>query len=264
MVNNVCNLRCPYCFAGEFVNNSSNEMTLDSFSVALNFILGGETTGLVGIIGGEPMLYSHINEAVRIALGDSRAVYVLLFTNAVLLERLEPGILAHPKLRLLVNCNSPEDMGEAVFERMRRNLTRFNNECGGEGRFTLSVNIYKPDFDYSYLYPILDCFVFDVVRLSISVPRDGELFGKTPLVYFRAMKPAAIRFVDDMQGRGILTRFDCNFIPECVFTPAERERLLRIKKEKRDLLSMKYKLSDLIYERRDFTALLVDNDEPNE
>ena len=233
MVNETCDLRCPYCFAGEFVNKSPKEMTLDDFQTALDFVLSSEGERQVGIIGGEPLLYTHINDAVSIALGDTRTDIVMLYTNAVALERLAPEILEHKKFRMLVNCNAPEDMGAKAFEKMLQSLVRFNDEHSGEGRFRLSVNLYKPDFDYSYIFPILDEIDFDVIRLSISVPPNGELNGKAPLAYFHEMKPVAIRFIGDMIRRGVITGFDCNFFPDCVFTADERDGL----KGAKDVLS---------------------------
>ena len=240
MVNEACNLRCPYCFAGEFVNKPKKEMTLEDFKTALNFALSDKEERQVGIIGGEPLLYKHINEAMSLALNDPRTEHVMIYTNAVELERMDRSILESPKFRMLVNCNSPQDMGERAFEKMCDNLMRFEYEHEGAGRFRLSVNIYKPDFDHSYVVPIVREIGFDVVRLSISVPQNGELNGKKPLEYFLEMKPIAIKFIGDMIRCGVLTGFDCNFIPGCVFTEDEREALQGAKDVFYSAVSKKY------------------------
>ena len=64
---------------------------------------------------------------------------------------------------------------------------------------------------------------FDVIRLSVSVPKNGELNGKSPLEYFHDMKLVTMRFVCDMIRCGVITGFDCNFLPGCVLTDEERE-----------------------------------------
>ncbi|NLL38206.1 MAG: radical SAM protein [Clostridiales bacterium] len=240
MVNEACNLQCPYCFAEEFVNKSSKEMTLEDFRKALDFVLGDGSDRQVGIIGGEPLLYTHINEAMRMALSDRRSQYVMIYTNAVELERLEPEILDAKKYRMLVNCNSPEDMGERAFEKMRKNLLYFQRDHFGDGRFRLSVNIYKPDFDYSYVIPLVQEMGFDVIRLSISVPQKGELGGKSPLQYFHDMKLVAMRFVCDMIRCGVITGFDCNFLPGCVLTEEERDSVMAAKEVFYSALSRRY------------------------
>ncbi len=240
MVNEACNLRCPYCFAEEFVNKAPKEMTLEDFRKALDFVLSDSSDRQVGIIGGEPLLYTHINEVLRIALDDPRSNFVMIYTNGVELERLAPEILEDSKFRMLVNCNSPEDMGAKVFDKMRQNLLRFQNEHSGDGRFRLSVNIYKPDFDYSYVIPLVNEIGFDVIRLSISVPQKGELSGKSPLEYFREMKLVAMRFVCDMIRCGVLTGFDCNFLPGCVLTKDEYDSMMSAKDVFYAALSKRY------------------------
>jgi hypothetical protein len=247
MVNEACNLRCPYCFAEEFVNKNPKEMSIDDFRIALAFALSDKDERQVGIIGGEPLLYSHIDEAMRMALDDPRIEYVMIYTNAVHLDRLAPDILENPKFRMLVNFNSPEDMGTAAFEKMCDNLMWFASEHGGTRRFRLSVNLYEPDFDYSYVFPIVEEIDFDVVRLSISVPQKGDLKGKTPLEYFHEMKLVAMRFVCDMARYNMITGFDCNFLPECVLTEQEIESVMPVKEVFHDVLSGMY--SDMFWDR---------------
>ena len=253
MVNEACNLRCPYCFAEEFVNKTPKEMSPEDFKKALAFVLSDDSDRQVGIIGGEPLLYTHIDEVMRMALSHPRSEYVMIYTNAVELDRLASDILEAKKFRMLVNCNSPEDMGESAFEKMRQNLLSFQNDHYGDGRFRLSVNIYKPDFDYSYVIPLVKELGFDVIRLSISVPRRGNLNGKGPLEYFHEMKPVAIRFVGDMIRCGVITGFDCNFLPDCVFTEDERDGMMGAKDVFYSALSERY--SETFWQRVIFSEL---------
>ena len=247
MVNEACNLRCPYCFAEEFVNKNPKEMTLDDFRVALDFILRDGSDSQVGIIGGEPLLYSHIDEALRIALDDPRTNHVMIYTNAVDLDRLSPDILENQKFRMLVNCNSPEDIGEAAYDKMCKNLLDFKFNHSGADRSRISVNIYKPDFDYTYVIPIVEDIDYNVVRLSVSVPQNGDLKGRTPLEYFHEMKLTAMRFVCDMIRCTVITGFDCNFLPGCVLTENERNSVLPAKDVFYDALSKMY--SDTFWQR---------------
>jgi hypothetical protein len=228
-------------------------MTLADFKKALAFALSDAADRQVGIIGGEPLLYTHIDQAMRLALSHPMSEYVMIYTNAVELDRLAPEILEAKKFRMLVNCNSPEDMGEKSFERMRENLLRFQNDHCGDGRFRLSVNLFKPDFDYSYVIPLVRELGFDVIRLSVSVPKKGDLHGKTPLEYFREMKPLAIRFVGDMIRNGVITGFDCNFLPNCVFTKDERDGMMGAKDVFYKALSERY--SETFWQRVIFCEL---------
>jgi len=240
MVTEKCNLRCPYCFAEEFVNHKPKEMSLEDFREALDFVLSDPVDQQVGIIGGEPLLYSHIDEVMRIALKDTRTYPVMIYTNAVDLDKLPIDILEHRKFRMLVNCNSPEDMGEAAYEKMHQNLLRFQHEHHGGSRYRLSINIYKPDFDYSYVIKLAQEMEFDIIRLSISVPQGGDLQGKSPLEYFDSMKTVAMGFVCDMIRCGVLTGFDCNFLPGCSLTDEERDSLMGPKEHLRNALGRRY------------------------
>ena len=62
MMTDVCNLRCPYCFANEFVNKDTNEISEENFRKAVDFIVGDGSHSSVGLIGGEPTVHSHFEE----------------------------------------------------------------------------------------------------------------------------------------------------------------------------------------------------------
>lgn len=53
MLNSACNLRCPYCFATETMENAPGEIGIDNFVKAVEFALKGTRKGGIGIIGGE-------------------------------------------------------------------------------------------------------------------------------------------------------------------------------------------------------------------
>lgn len=65
-----CNLKCPYCFADEFVNQKNQDVTLENFKKILNFIKVDKTSK-VGLIGGEPTLHPKFNEIL-----DKRNLYL--------------------------------------------------------------------------------------------------------------------------------------------------------------------------------------------
>ena len=57
MLTDSCNLRCPYCFANEFVGGGKNEISEEAFEKAARFILGDGKQSFVGLIGGEPLTH---------------------------------------------------------------------------------------------------------------------------------------------------------------------------------------------------------------
>lgn len=136
MMTDVCNLRCPYCFANEFVNKNKNEISEDAFDKAVEFIIGDGTHNTVGLIGGEPTVHSQFEYLMRKLIKDERIEGIMLYTNGILIDRFW-DVICHPKIHLLINCNSPKDIGEKQYASLLKNLdTLFNQKMCGD-RVTL-------------------------------------------------------------------------------------------------------------------------------
>lgn len=215
MITSACNLRCPYCFANEFVNVEANHIEPDAFAAALDFVLGDGTQRHVGLIGGEPTLHPRFKELLRMVIADRRAERATLYTNGL---RVEPFLdeLRHPKFSLLVNVNGPGDIGEERFARIAANIAHMVDDLYMRDRVTLGINMYKPDFEYGYMIDLLVRHGFTRVRTSITVPNveSGRNVDARP--YFLAMKPQVKRFFLELLERGVTPYFDCNKIPSCL------------------------------------------------
>ena len=66
-----CNLNCPYCFANEFVNKKSNDITFDNFLSAVRFITK-DGPAFLGLIGGEPTLHKDFKNILRVIIEDGK------------------------------------------------------------------------------------------------------------------------------------------------------------------------------------------------
>jgi len=64
MLTKRCNLKCPYCFAEEFVNKSGDDISIENFKVALDFALTNPHEQ-IGLIGGEPTLHNNFKEILE-------------------------------------------------------------------------------------------------------------------------------------------------------------------------------------------------------
>ena len=51
-----CNLRCPYCFANEFVGKENTDITIENLLKVVSFITRTGPAN-IGLIGGEPTLH---------------------------------------------------------------------------------------------------------------------------------------------------------------------------------------------------------------
>lgn len=220
MITDACNLRCPYCFANEFVNRDHSEITVDAFEKAVNFIVDDGSEKSLGIIGGEPTLHSKFDYLMRKILCDQRIRSVTVFTNGILLDRYW-DVLTHPKVHLLINCNSPRDMGEHNYQRLCSNLKtlfcqKLRTDC-----VHLGINMYRPDFEYEYMLDLLTRFSLDSVRVSVSVPNINNNHNIDPHAYFNSMKPRVLEFFIRLLENNVVPNYDCNKIPLCLITQGE-------------------------------------------
>ena len=140
-----CNLKCPYCFANEFVNKDNTNITLENFKEAVNFITK-EGPARIGLIGGEPTLHPEFDEILNILINNRFVSECTIYTNGILLDKFMKKIV-HPKFRLLVNCNSSKDIGEASFNKMRENLDVLFKEYLMKDRINLGINLYDKNMD---------------------------------------------------------------------------------------------------------------------
>ncbi len=226
MLTDICNLRCPYCFANEFVNKAPNEISLSNFNKALNFIASDPRNRSVGLIGGEPTIHSKFKDILKMLISDSRFDQVVIYTNAVAIDE-HMNELAHGKFRLLVNCNSPDDMGQVAFKKMIANLDEMIcNRYMGD-RLSLGINIYRPDFDYTYVLNLLKKYKLKALRFAIAVPNLDAERNMNALKYFRMFKQPIKKFFKVMLDNGITPYYDCNKMPSCMFDEGDIDEFIR-------------------------------------
>ncbi len=223
MMTDVCNLHCPYCFANEFVNKDKNEITESAFRKAVNFIVGDGSHTTVGLIGGEPTVHSQFDQFMRELLSDKRVNRVMVYTNGILMNRFW-DVICHPKTHLLINCNSPKDIGDLQFQKLRENLKVLIDQKMCRDRVTLGINMYQSNFEYQYILELLKEFGFHHVRVSITVPNfDGDR-NIDAHSYFKSMKPRMFAFFHKLLQNDVIPNFDCNKIPSCLMGEGELEQ----------------------------------------
>lgn len=220
MLTDSCNLRCPYCFANEFVGGGKNEISEEAFEKAARFILGDGKQSFVGLIGGEPLTHPKFKSFVQRLIRDDRVQRIQVYTNGILMDRFQ-DILIHPKVYLLINCNAPTDTGEVPFRKMCENLSALLDAGQTTDRVTLGINMYKPDFEYEYLLELLIKHQFHIVRVSCTVPNTEEERKEDPHAFFLRMKPRMLEFFHALMQHGITPTFDCNKIPSCLISKEE-------------------------------------------
>lgn len=219
-----CNLNCRYCFANEFVNKENNDITMDDFDKAVEFITR-EGSSHIGLIGGEPTLHPHFKEILERLIFNVKVSSVTIYTNGVLLDKYLSQIV-HPKFRLLVNCNSPEDIGDKNFCRIVENLDTLFFSYYMKDRINLGLNLYSEDMDYGFMIDLLKRYDLHRVRISTTVPDFSKDMNVNALEYFEKRKQFLLQFFKNLDVHKILPYYDCNRPPFCIWNEEEREWII--------------------------------------
>lgn len=216
-----CNLHCPYCFANEFVNKSKTDISVDNFIKAVKFITKNKPLH-IGLIGGEPTLHSEFKEICEYIVTDENVVDVTLYTNGLLLDKYVEQLL-NSKFHMLINCNSPKDIGEENYNHIIRNMDLLINEKGMKDRINLGINLYDTNMDYSFIMEILKRYNYHRLRISVTVPDFSTTGDVDVLQYFREKKEFLMKFFADMDSIQVVPFFDCNKPPHCIWDEDEKK-----------------------------------------
>ncbi|MBO5373818.1 MAG: radical SAM protein [Clostridia bacterium] len=214
---NRCNLKCPYCFAENYTGMEKGDISIDALNTLLDFCA---SEGRVGLIGGEPFLHKEIDKILEILREDFRFSLVTVFTNGIFMGK-HLGNLAHPKFKLLINVNSRADIGESAFLKMREGIKNALSLMPRD-RVDLGINVYRENQDFEDFLSIVKEFGFRRIRVSVVIPKDKS---EGSIAYFKRMKPTLLELYRRLGELGACPCYDCNAIPECVYTDEEKSFL---------------------------------------
>ncbi len=214
MINNGCNLSCPYCFASQITAEERFNATEEQFTKILDYLLKSRLK-VIGIIGGEPLIHPQFDHLMKLFIRRTENMQTkgLVFTNGIALDQ-HIKILSHEKFIMLVNVNSEEDVGKAAYAKLIRNLDEAFFEYGmSDKKITLGLNIYQPDQDLDPFFALLDRYKASICRVSLSVPQDRKV---NIFDYFRSFLPLVKKLSRMATERKVSLNFDCNLIPYCL------------------------------------------------
>lgn len=218
-----CNLKCPYCFAEEFVNKENEEVTIENCKKIIDFIKKNGNKKF-GLIGGEPTLHPNFREILKIIIEDEGIKEITIFTNGLLLDKYK-DIIFNEKFVFLINCNSPSDIGEKQYQKLRENIKLMKKNSK---KFTLGINIYKQDMNFDFIFELLKIADMHTIRISTALPNDEKEQTNDILENFMEMKPALFKFFKECIKNDISPFNDCNSFPECLLTIEDKRILLQL------------------------------------
>jgi len=229
---NVCNLNCPYCFAGNIRKEQAVWISEEEFNTILNFHKASNEHS-VRFIGGEPTLHPQFGRLVNRIIDDDWFHELLVFTNGTFSDEVLAVLTLASNIkqvRLLINLNEPSVVGEEAVKRIAKNLSRLGKT---PITVTIGVNIYKPDMDVQYVFDTINSFrVARELRLSVVAPTSEEQRSQEPADYYRQFIPIVNAVVDQAIKYNIEIAPDCSFIPLCLFS---KEEFLRFAVNSRDI-----------------------------
>lgn len=218
MVNDVCNLSCPYCFANKYVNgDNSTDISYINFKKAVDWINkssdeAGEAQR-VALIGGEPLLHHQFLDLLDYAVKNRRPNQeILVFSNGIRAkEYIE--YFARNEISLLLNINSPLDIGEKRYKEVVNNI-RLMREKGISA--SIGINLYKEDLDISFILDIIKEFSYKDLRVGLTSPNTKEKIEEGSRDYFLNIKPLFISIIKECAKLGCRVHLDCQKMPVCI------------------------------------------------
>lgn len=220
ILTNKCNQRCPYCFADDLLNSSTRDITTADFKLAIDLLLkAGEQK--IGILGGEPMLHPDFHDMISYVI--SKGICSVIFTNGRFIDKYL-DVISNPKVVLLVNIASPQQIGETNYNKLIENLVSYCNVVGRNTNLMLGLNLYDKSVDYSYIFNFTERFKRPFLRVSLVVPPNVEIY-KDAIDYFMQFRDYLYDFLLDCAKKNVIPRFDCNKIPRCIFSHAQDENI---------------------------------------
>jgi len=230
ILNNYCNLQCPYCFAEDITYDTAKEMSVETFKEILSFILRTDRVDRIGLVGGEPTLHSKFKEILKeVALFTKYyEAPSKLYTNGIYLN---DYLNMLPKdMDVLVNTNTPKVIGVHKYDMILKSIKNakemgmFDGMNENNNKVRLGCNIYPSNTDYSYIFNTLKEFDIHELRMSVVSPftdmkRYRSAEGKER--YFNELKPLFIQFCKDAIDSEVKLCADCNQIPPCYFDDDE-------------------------------------------
>jgi radical SAM protein with 4Fe4S-binding SPASM domain len=230
MLTNVCNQKCPYCFAKGLVNIQDNakpkgvtrhdEISLADLKTIISIF---KRWGIdeFRLIGGEPTLHPQFRRIIELLQTNGFKIH--LFTNGLLKKDLVDFLAKKEGITYLVNHLPPD------FYRVDRSspgspaIDYLLSKCGRQ--VCLGVSIYTPDFDLSFVIDkVIKFGLKKAVRIGfahpICIPHGHAMNEYLPLEDYRLAMPGLVRFSRDCDKHNIRVEFDCVAIL-CAFSKEE-------------------------------------------
>jgi hypothetical protein len=224
----VCNMNCPYCFAGAHMHevkaqNKLPFISLEVFEQRLDF-LDRSAVEQVRLIGGEPSLHPQFPELVRRV--QLRKKPIMVFSHGIMPERALAALeqLSPDECTVLINMNAIRGpQGDRADDQARRiqTIRRLGQ------RALLGYTIYTTNFGLEWLLPIIrEANCRKMIRVGLAHP---ILFGQNDYLHpkqYPIVGAGLVAFCELAAKDSVALDFDCGFV-RCMFSDADIDTLRR-------------------------------------
>lgn len=216
---NYCNLKCPYCFANEYIEENKQLITMEQLDFILEF-LSRSKSSRIGLIGGEPTIHPQIEEIIKRVdeYCKSHKTHWTLFTNGIELYKIIP--LLGSNGGCLLNLNHPQVVGAENWSKIIKALNRAKTRDIIK-RINLGINLYPDMIDFNYIIDLAVKYEIDAIRVSYVAPTCNYK-GVDKDEYYTNAKSTFLDLVKAAKENNIRLRLDCNHVPYCYFTDEEK------------------------------------------
>lgn len=221
---NYCNLKCPYCFANDMIDNNNYTISLEELQKIIEFCK--ITNESIGVIGGEPTLHPNLNNILRMLM-EYKLFYmnnkITIFSNGIELEKFIVNTENfYDYFSLLLNINNPKCLSNDQVNKIIMTLDKLYKDKAFQYSATVGYNLYQSDNDY--IWDIVKKYNLDKLRISTVAP--GKIFkeyiGKKE-EFYNTMKNIFIKQCELAKQYNVILNLDCNNIPYCYFNDKELE-----------------------------------------
>ena len=154
-------------------------------------------------------------------------MHVTVFTSGVVSEKILTDAIhkfesVDPRsLGFVVNLNNPRETSFSENESIGRFFNAFSRFC------TLSINVYKLNFDYSYALNTINKYGLQRhIRLGLAHPIPGKKNMCIKPEDLRKMAEELMAYIPTFEAFDIHVGFDCG-MPMCIFTDEEIGKLFK-------------------------------------
>lgn len=222
IITDKCTNSCPYCFAATEMqrNSEKNILKKEDLDVFLDFAEKEKQPIRLNVIGGEPLIYPHLDYLLERLAKSPGISHMVFFTGGIVAPKMFDKLAAYrDKLALLFNLNEQRSyMNPKHHDQVIANID-YAISCGL--RCSIGYNIYRLDFNGDEIIGYCNKFGVEDLRFAVASPSYGDVANRvvTP-DQFPVLAERVFDFLKTCFENGIKAHLDCT-LPLCFFSESQ-------------------------------------------